>query len=93
MKRNRKSRVIVRRRYRKYFWTFGTTALVIALLYWEQAAVLYVISTLAMCALLLVVAFSNLEARDNELHQATLEEMDDRNAQSTRSASRKKSVA
>ena len=93
MRRNRKSKVLARRRYRKSIWIFGTTALVIALLYWEQAAVLYVISTLAMCALLLVVAFSNLEARDKELHQVALEEMVDRNIESTQSASGKKSVA
>ena len=47
------------KRYRKFAWIFGTSAIVIALLYWEQAAVLYVLSTLAMCVLLLVVAFSN----------------------------------
>jgi hypothetical protein len=56
-------------RFRKFAWIFGTSAIVISLLYWEQAAVLYVLATLAVCALLLVVAFSNLEARDNELHQ------------------------
>ena len=67
--------------------------MVIALLYWEQAAVLYLLSTLAMCALLLVVAFSNLEARDKELHQTALENMDDRDAESTRSVSANKRVA
>ena len=56
-------------RFRKFAWIFGTSAIVISLLYWEQAAVLYVLAILAVCALLLVVAFSNLEARDNELHQ------------------------
>ena len=65
------------------------SAIVIALLYWEQAAVLYVLSTLAMCALLLVVAFSNLEARDKELHQTALKNMDARDAESTRSVSAK----
>ena len=69
------------------------SAIVIALLYWEQAAVLYVLSTLAMCALLLVVAFSNLEARDKELHQASLENMAAQDAESTRSVSAKKRVA
>ena len=68
MRSNRKSR----RRYRKFAWIFGSSAIVIALLYWEQTPVLYVLSTLAMCALLLVVAFSNLEARDKELHQTAL---------------------
>jgi hypothetical protein len=52
-----------------------------------------VLSTLAMCALLLVVAFSNLEARDKELHQTALENMGAQDAESTRSASAKKRVA
>ena len=64
-----------------------------ALLYWEQAAVLYVLSTLAMCALLLVIAFSNLEARDKELHQTRLENMVVRDAESSGSVSAKKRVA
>ena len=82
-----------KRRYRKFAWLFGLSATVIALLYWEQAAVLYVLSTVAMCALLLVVAFSNLEARDKELHQTALESMAARDAESTRSVSAKKQVA
>ena len=45
-------------------WAFGGVAFVIALLYWEQVALLYVISVLALCGLLLVVAFSKLERGD-----------------------------
>ena len=82
-----------KRRYRKFAWLFGLSATVIALLYWEQAAVLYVLSTLAMCVLLLVVAFSNLKARDKELHQAELETMVARDTEPTRSVSAKKQVA
>ena len=81
------------RRNRKFVWIFGSGAIVIALLYWEQAAVLYVLSTLAICALLIVVMFSNLEAKDKELHQAALKKMDARDAESTRSTSPKKRVA
>lgn len=77
--------------YRKFAWIFGTSATVIALLYWEQVGVLFVLSTLAMCALLLVVAFSNLEVRDKELHQAALQKTDA--ADQTQSASAKKKVA
>jgi hypothetical protein len=57
--------------------------------------VLYVLSTLAMCTVLLVVAFSNLEARDNELQQAALEKtaIARTDVQSTRSASAKERVA
>lgn len=93
VRRNSKSRISFKRRYRKFVWIFGSTAIVIALLYWEQAAVLYVLSTLAMCALLLVVAFSNLEARDKELHQTALENMVARDAESSGSVSAKKRVA
>jgi hypothetical protein len=46
-------------------------AFVAALLYWEQTAILYVLSTLAMCGLLLVVAFSDLKGRDKELTEVT----------------------
>jgi hypothetical protein len=92
VRRNSKSR-ISRRRYRKFAWIFGSTGTVIALLYWEQAAALYVLSSLAMCALLVVVAFSNLEARDKEVHQTALENMAARDAESTRSVSAKKRVA
>lgn len=47
---------------RKYIWIIGSVGVVSALLYWEQA-LLYVLSTLMVCALLLVVAFSDLEGR------------------------------
>lgn len=93
MRRNSKSRISFERRYRKFAWIFGSSAIVIALLYWEQAAVLYVLSTLAMCAVLLVVAFSNLEARDKELHHAALKKMDAQDPESTPSRSAKKRVA
>jgi len=76
VRRNSRSRIDLKRRYNKFAWLVGSSAIVIALLYWEQAAALYVLSTLVMCALLLVVMFSNLEARDKELHQAVLEKTD-----------------
>ena len=93
MRRNSKSRISFKRRYRKFAWIFGSSAIVVTLLYWEQAAVLYVLSTLVMCAVLLVVAFSNLEARDTELHQTALENMAAQDAESTGSVSAKKWVA
>ena len=95
MRGKRKSRISFSRRRRRFAWIFGASATVIALLYWEQMAALFVLSTLAMCALMLVVAFSNLEARDKEMHQAALEKTgpapDD--AESVRHATRKKRVA
>ena len=93
VRRNSKSRISFKRRYRKFAWIVGSSAIVIMLLYWEQAAVLYVLSTLAICAVLLVVAFSNLEARDKQLHQTALENMAAPDAESTRSVSAKKRMA
>jgi len=63
---------IQRRRRRKLFWLFAAAA-VSALLFAEQVAVLYVLSTLAICGLMIVVAFSNLESRDAEMQVAGLE--------------------
>jgi hypothetical protein len=60
---------IKRRRRRKLFWLFAALA-VSALLFEEQAAVLYVLATLATCGLLIVVAVSNLEAGDVEMQAA-----------------------
>lgn len=58
-----------RRRWRRstYIWMLSALATVSALLYWEQTALLYVLATLAMCILMLVVAFSDLEGREREL--------------------------
>ena len=47
-------------RQKTWFWIVITTATVIALLYWEQIALLYVLATVSMTFLLLVVAFSDL---------------------------------
>ena len=65
-----------RRRRRKFFWLFAAAA-VSAMLFAEQIAVLYVLSTLAMCGLLIVVAFSNLAARDAEMQAAVIKETAD----------------
>ena len=75
MRRNNKRRIHTARRHRKLLWIFGGTFTICALLYWEQAGLLFVLSTLAICGLLLVVAFSNLEARDKEIHNRTLEKL------------------
>ena len=65
-----------RRRRRKFFWLFAAAA-VSALVFGEQVALLYVLSTLAMCGLFIVVAFSNLEARDAEMQAASIREAAD----------------
>jgi hypothetical protein len=68
MRRQNKMK-IQRRHRRKFFWLFAAAA-VCALLFDEQVAILYVLATLAMSGLLIVVAFSNLEARDAEMQAA-----------------------
>jgi positive regulator of sigma E activity len=65
-----------RRHRRKLFWLFVAAA-VGALLFHEQIAVLYVLSTLAICGLMIVVAFSNLEARDAVMQTAAIREAAD----------------
>ena len=72
---------IQRRRVRKLFWLFAAAA-VCALLFEEQAAVLYVVSTLATCGLLIVAAISKLEARDAEMQTAAIR-ADDMSTNST----------
>src|SRR5678815_4444956 len=70
----RQNRIKIQRRHRrKFFWLFAAAA-VCALLFTEQVAVLYVLSTLAICGLMTVVAFSNLEARDAEMQAAAIRE-------------------
>lgn len=79
---------IQRRRVRKLFWLFAAAA-VCALLFEEQAAVLYVVSTLATCGLLIVVAISNLEARDAEMQTAAIREAADEMSTNSRDLSRR----
>ena len=63
---------IQRRRRRKLFWLLGAAA-VCALLLEEQVAVLYVLSAVAISGLMMVLAFSNLEARHAEMQTAPSE--------------------
>jgi hypothetical protein len=64
---------IQRRRRRKLFWLFAAAA-VSALLLEEQAAVLYVLLALAICGVMMVLAFSNLQARGAEMQTAAFRE-------------------
>ena len=82
---------IQRRRVRKLFWLFAAAG-VGALLFAEQVAVLYVLSTLAICGLMLVVAFSNLEARDAEMQTAAIREADDEMSKHPRDLSRRRAA-
>ena len=83
---------IKRRRRRKLFWLFAAAA-VCALLFTEQVAVLYVLSTLAVCGLMIVVAFSNLEARDVEMQTAAIREAADERSKHSRVLSRGERIA
>jgi len=58
-----------RMRTKTFIWMLSVLAAVAALLYWEQTALLFVISTLAVCILLLVVAFADLEGKDRALYK------------------------
>ncbi len=55
------------RRTTALFWLVGTAVLIGTLIYLEQIAILYVLATISLVALLLVVAFADLEkvGRDN----------------------------
>jgi hypothetical protein len=58
-----KSTLAGNRRRRKLFtflWFAALSILTIALIYWEMTAVLYILATLGVTALLLIVAFSDL---------------------------------
>ena len=68
MKRNNKTKPIRRSRM-KLAWLLAVTSVVFGLLYWELPGLLYVFSTLAMCALFVVVAFSDLKAGSDEIRR------------------------
>jgi hypothetical protein len=76
-----------RRRHRNFFWLLAALA-VSALLFEEQVALLFVLSTLAICGLLIVVAFSNLEAGDAEMQAAAISEAADNTRSNSRDLSR-----
>ena len=56
-------------RGRTKIYALSALIIVIALIYWEQAALLYVASTLMICAVLMAVAFANLERKDRQLSE------------------------
>lgn len=58
-----------RSRRRTIIWALSVLIVISALIYWEQTAVLFVLSTVAMCVLLAVVAIADLEGRKKELRK------------------------
>lgn len=70
------SKTVETRKRRKWrgrtkLFALGALALISALIYWEQVALLYVASTVLMCLVLLAAAFADLEGKDRKLAQAT----------------------
>ena len=51
------------------FWMAGISLGVILLIYWEMTAILYILATLGVTALLIVVALSDLAHMDNTAGQ------------------------
>lgn len=52
-------------RNRTLLWIAGVGLIIFLLIYFEQTAILYVLATLSVTALLLVVAFANLKESPN----------------------------
>lgn len=75
-----------RRRRRKFFWLFAAAA-VSALVFGDQVALLYVLSTLLMFGLLIVVALSNLEAKEAVMQTAAIREGADNRSTKSRNFS------
>ena len=55
-----------RRKLITALWAIGLTAVVITLIYLEQTAILYILCTLGVTALLLIVAFSDLGSAEHK---------------------------
>ena len=53
-----------KRRWLTYLWIVGIVLVVSVLIYFERTALLYVLATLGVTALLLVVAFADLGGDD-----------------------------
>lgn len=62
-----------RRKWRGRTYIIILSALVIVslLIYWEQTALLYFVSTLLISAVLVIVAVADLEGKDRQLAQAS----------------------
>lgn len=54
-----------RRKLITFLWALALTVLTIVLIYLEKTAILYILATLGVAALLLIVAFSDLAHTDS----------------------------
>jgi hypothetical protein len=64
-----------RRKLMTTLWALGVAVLVTILIYFERTAILYILCTLGVCALLMIVAFSNLG--QSEVHNPQMAQPDD----------------
>ncbi len=64
-------------RFNNKLYLVAAVGVVSALIYWEQTALLYVVSTIAICAIMLIVAFANLEGKDKEQQQSLAEQTEE----------------
>ena len=55
-----------RRKLMTALWTLLLTAVIVTLIYLEQSAILYILSTVGITVLLLIVAFSDLAHADGK---------------------------
>ena len=60
-----------KRRMITYGWIIGLTVLTISLIYWEKTALLYILATLGVTALLVVVATADLAHADTMAESIT----------------------
>lgn len=58
-----------RRKLIAALWGLGLAAVVIVLIYLEQTAVLYILCTLGITALLVIVALANLGQHETEIRE------------------------
>ena len=58
-----------RRRIITFTWLAALAALIIVLIRWEQTALLYIFATLGVTALMVVVAFADLEGKKTPTQQ------------------------
>ena len=74
-----------RQRIRTYVWITALAAVTISLIYWEQTAILYILATLGVTALLVVVAQSDLRGAETSPGDLTAAAEPGANAASTAS--------
>src|SRR5690349_23430209 len=74
MSRRVNDSVIRKRRRGRAVWVLSAVALVTGLLYFEQVEIIYVLSVLALCGFLLIVAFSDLDRGTRQAAAPTQEE-------------------